>query len=259
MKRWVALLALLLPLYAWALSGEEAIGKSQAAFLYPGQDFKARVLMKLINKDGQERVREMTMLRKDVGGKGEQRYYIYFHEPADVKGTAFLVWKYPARDDDRWIFIPAIQLVRRIAADDKRSSFVGSDFTYEDISGREVEDEIHSVLRTDALDGRPVYVIESRPKAKADYARRLSWIDQERWLPLKEEYFDTRGEQIRVFTADEVRQVGGHWTVTRRTMRNAQSGHRSEVAYTEVEYDVGLSDDLFSERYLQHPPRQWIR
>ncbi len=240
-------------------SMDKIVARSLETFYYAGEDQRTRVTMRLINPQGKERRREMTLLRKNLGGAGEQRYYIYFHEPADVKGTAFMVWKYLGREDDRWIFIPAIRLVRRIAADDKRSSFVGSDFTYEDVSGRDVEDETHSLLAEETLDGRPVYRIESVPKVKVDYVRRLSWIDLERGLPLKEEYYDVRGKLLRTFTADEVREVDGHWTATRRTMRDAQSGHRTEVVYQEVEYGVGLGEDLFSERYLRRPPRQWIR
>ncbi len=240
-------------------AAEEIVARSLETFYYAGEDQRARVTMRLINPQGKERRREMTILRKNLGSGGEQRYYIYYHAPADVKGTTFMVWKYPAREDDRWIFIPAIKLVRRIAADDKRSSFVGSDFTYEDVSGRELKDETHSLLGEGDLDGRPVYRIESVPKAKVDYVRRLSWIDRERGLPLKEEYYDVRGELLRTFTADEVQEVDGHWTATRRTMRDAQSGHRTEVVYQEVGYGVGLGEDLFSERYLRRPPRQWIR
>lgn len=240
-------------------SANEIVVRSLEAFYYAGDDQSSRVTMRLINRQGKERRREMTLLCKNLGSGGEQRYYLYFHAPADVKGTAFMVWKYPAREDDRWIYIPAIKLVRRIAADDKRSSFVGSDFTYEDVSGREVEDETHRLLGEETLDGRPVYRTESIPKAKVGYARRLSWIDRERWLPLKEEYYDVRGELMRSFSADEVREVDGHWTAIRRTMRDARSGHRTEVEYQEVGYGVGLGEELFSERYLRRPPRRWIR
>ena len=240
-------------------TADDIVARSLAAFYSAGEDQHARVTMRLINPQGKERKREMTLLRKNVGPAGEQRYYIYFQAPADVKGTAFMVWKYPAREDDRWIFIPAIQLVRRVAADDKRSSFVGSDFTYEDVSGREVADETHRLLGEEILDGRPVYHLESTPKARMDYVRRLSRIDRERFLPLKEDYYDVRGELLRTFTADEVRDVGGHWTVTRRTMRNAQSGHRTEVTYDEVHHDVGVTEELFSERYLRRPPQRWVR
>jgi len=238
---------------------EEIVKHSLDAFYYAGNDMRTKVRMKLINAQGNAREREMTMLRINLGKSGDQRYYIYFHGPADVKGTSFMVWKYPAKEDDRWIFVPALKLVKRIAADDKRSSFVGSDFTYEDVSGRDLEDETHALLRKENLGGRPTYVIESKPKASADYSRRMSWIDSERWLPIKEEYLDARNELLRVFTADKVEQTGKQWTVTARSMKNLQSGHRTEVVYQEVGYDVGLKPDIFTERYLRDAPGQWVR
>ena len=238
---------------------DQIVKRSLEAFYYAGNDMSAKVQMKLINPRGQVRERDMTMLRINLGAAGDQRYYIYFHGPADVKGTSFLVWKYPVKEDDRWIYVPALRLVKRIAADDKRSSFVGSDFTHEDVSGRDVEDETHILVRKENFAGRPAYVIESKPKAAADYARRVSWIDVERWLPLKEEYFDVRNEALRTFTADKVEQTGKYWTITARTMKNQQSAHRTEVVFREVEYDVGLKQDIFTERYLRDAPSQWVR
>ena len=240
-------------------SAEEIVKRSLDAFYYAGHDMRVKVRMKLINPQGNVRERELTMLRINLGKAGEQRYYIYFHGPADVKGTSFMVWKYPGKESDRWIYIPALKLVKRIAADDKRSSFVGSDFTYEDVSGRNVEDETHSFMRKQDLGGRPTYVVESRPKTVIDYSRRLSWIDAERWLPLKEEYFDARNEPLRTFTAYKVELTGTQWTVVARGMKNLQSGHRTEVVYQEVGYDVGLKPDIFTERYLRDAPGQWVR
>lgn len=240
-------------------SGEEIAEQSLDAFYYAADDMRVRVSMTLVNSEGKRRSRELTMLRKDMGASGDQRYYVYFHTPADVKGMTFLVWKEAAKEDDRWVFIPSIKLVRRIAADDKRSSFVGSDFTYEDVSGREVGDENHELLRSEELKGRPCYVLESRPRFSSDYARRVSWIDADRRLPLREEYFDARGEMVREFQASEVKQVGGVWTATKRTMVNHQTGHRTEVVFSDIAYDLGLDENLFTERYLRQPPRQWIR
>ncbi len=248
-------LSVLLPAVAAAQPPAAEIAKrSLDGFYAAGRDMRVRVSMTLVNQQGGERKRELTMLRKNMGRAGDQRYYMYFHAPPDVRGTAFLVWKYPAKDDDRWIFIPAIKLVRRIAASDRRSSFVGSDFTYEDISGRDVSDETHTLLRSDTLEGRPCYVLESRPVAGADYARRVSWIDSERWIPLKEEYFDGRGQMMRLFSADRVEEIAGHWTVIRRTMRTLQTGQRTEVTFQDVGYDQGLPDNLFTERALREPP-----
>jgi len=228
------------------------------SYYYAGDDMRGKVSMRLISAQGRERKRELIWLRKNTG-EGQQRYYIYFVTPSDVKGISFLVWKYSEKEDDRWIFIPAIKLVRRIAADDKRSSFVGSDFSYEDLSGRAVDDETHTLLHSDELDGRPVYVVESKPKIKIDYVRRVSWIDRERWLPLKEEFFDSRGQKARIFTAKQVMQIDGHWTATLRIMENPQLRHRTETLFYDIKYDIGLKQDLFTERYLRNPPRKWLR
>jgi outer membrane lipoprotein-sorting protein len=233
---------------------------SQAAFLYQGKDFKARVMMRLVSRDGQQRIREMTMLRSNAGEiGGEQKYFIYFFQPADVKDMTFMVYKYPARDDDRWIFMPAINMVRRIAAQDRRSSFVGSDFTYEDVSGRDIEDDTHELVREEKSGERDCYVVKSTPKAgDADYSHRLSWIDKTTFLPVKEEYYDQKGELYRLFTAEEIKEVGGFATITRRTMKNLGSGHATEVTYTKVEYNLGIEESLFSERFLRQPPKKWI-
>ncbi len=261
MKKYLLVFVLLLlPVGASALTGDEIMKKSQAAFLYPGKDFKARVMMKLVSKGGQERVREMTMLRKNFGESGgDQKYFIYFFQPADVKDMTFMVYKYPAKDDDRWLFIPAISMVRRIAAQDKRSSFVGSDFTYEDVSGRDLEDDTQAISREEKLGNKDCFVVKSTPKAAdADYSYRLSWIDKSTFLPIKEEYYDRKGEQSKVFSADEIKDIKGFPTITKRTMKNLQSGHMTEVSYLKTDYNIGIEDSLFTERFLKQPPKKWI-
>lgn len=256
----VVLLVMLLPFEVLAISAEDVMKKSQAAFLYPGKDFKARVMMRLISKGGAERIRELTMVRKNYGESGgEQKYFMYFFQPADVKDMTFMVYKYPGKDDDRWLFVPAINMVRRIAAQDKRSSFVGSDFTYEDVSGRDIQDDTHVVVKEEKLGGKDCYVIKSTPKAgDVDYSYKISWIDKVNFLPLKEEYYDKKGELSRVFTADEIKEIKGFPTVTKRTMKNLKSGHRTEVTYMKSDYNIGIEDSLFSERYLKQPPKKWI-
>jgi len=237
----------------------EIVEKSQQAFYYAGTDKKARVTMELTTDTGKKRTRILTMLRKNDPKSKNQKYFLYFHEPGDVRRTAFLVWKYPEKDDDRWIFIPTLNMVQRVAASDSRSSFVGSDFTYEDISGRDLSADTHTLLREENLGDADCYVIQSVPKSAADYTRKLAWIDKKSFLPLKEEYYDVRGELDRTFTSDEVMDVEGHPTVTKRTMKNLKSGHRTEAAFEGVKYDVGIKDDFFSERYLRNPPKELIQ
>ena len=256
-----------LPKQDQQLTATEIIERSQLAFYYPGNDMKSRITMDLIDEDGGRRTRVMTMLRRDHAEGGNQKYFIYFHEPGDVRRMTFMVWKDPKKEDDRWVFVPAVDLIRRIAADDKRSSFVGSDFTHEDVSGRDVDSDTHTVLREEQLGEKTCYVIQSVPKVAADYTQRLSWIDQENFLPLKEEYYDAQQELFRVFTADQIEQISGEEdnnqeafpTVTKRTMKNLKSGHRTEVTYTSISYNLDLEDEDFSERRMRRPPRAWIR
>jgi len=250
-----------------ALTATEIIEREQQAFYYPGTDMKATVTMDLITDTGSKRTRVLTMLRKNVAGSNDQKYFLYFHQPGDVRRTAFLVWKYPNKEDDRWVFIPAVNMVRRVAASDSRSSFVGSDFTYEDVSGRDLDADDHSLVREEHLGGADCYVVQSVPKSPMDYTRKLSWIDKKTFLPRKEEYYDVQTQLARLFSADEIRDVtvesGGakkvYPTATKRTMKNVKSGHRTEVTYESVAYDMGLEDDVFTERSLQNPPQKWIK
>lgn len=252
---------------AQAPSAEEIMERSQRAYHYAGSDAKGKLTMELIDRDGGKRVRVLTMLRRNQDDGGDQKYFMYFHEPGEVRRLTFMVWKYPAREDDRWIFVPAVDLIRRIAAEDKYSSFVGSDFSYEDVSGRDVAEDTHSLLREEELGGRETFVIESIPREAAAFTKRASWIDRETYLPLKEEYYDAQNELQRVFTADAIEDIAAgegadrrvYPTVMKRTMRNVQTGHRTEVTVNSVAYDLGLEDADFSERRMRRPPRSWIR
>lgn len=241
-------------------SAEEIVQKSHLALFYSGDDFKAKVHMRLISKGGEERIRDLTMLRKDIAEGGDQKYFIYFYTPADVRDMTFLVFKYPKKDDDRWLYIPALKMVRRIAANDKRSSFVGSDFTYEDVSGRDLEEDIYSSLPEETLAGKECFVVKSVPKSEksTDYSQKISWIDKKNFIPLKEEYADKKGKPYKVFTA-EVAEIQGFPTIMKRTMQNVQSGHKTEVTSLEAKYNQKMPEEVFSERSLKTAPMEWIK
>ena len=259
----VITLLLVLPppaLHAQAPSAQEVIRRADQVFYYPGNDMRAHVRMRLVTKEGSERLREMTMLRKNIPG-GQQRYFIYFHSPGDVRGMTFMVWRHPPRNADRWLFLPGLNMVRRIAASDASSSFVGSDFSYENVSGREVDEDTHTILREETTNGRPVYVIRSVPKDEksAEFSYRLAWVDKESFVIWREEFYDKRSQSYKVYTADEVKQVDSLWTTLRRTMENVQNGHRTEVTFLDVRYNIGLPDNLFSEHSLSNPPARWTQ
>ncbi len=257
----MAVVALVLPLKAWALTAEEIVERANLASYYAGEDGVARVKMVLISRGGKKRYRELTILRKDIEEGGEQRFYVYFHRPSDVRRMVFMVWKHMDRDDDRWLYIPAIDLVKRIATRDKRSSFVGSDFTYEDVSGRHPDDDRHTLVGEERLDGKEVYVIKSVPKEPrlVEFSYYLTWIDKETFLPLKAEYYNKRGKLQRVIRAEEIKTIQGFPTVVKARAENLETGHTTEVEFLKIRYNVGIGKEVFEERFLRRPPRKWIR
>jgi outer membrane lipoprotein-sorting protein len=236
-------------------SAEEVMKQAHLNMYYSADDMKVTVDMELKDKRGKTRTRKFVMLRMDGEEEGgSQKYFTYFLEPSDVRRTTFMVWKDPEKDDSRWIYVPAVDLVKRISANDKGSSFVGSDFSYEDVSGRHWSDDDHTLLGTEDLDGESCYKIESVPKSEDSFSKKVTWISVERLMPLKEEYYDRKGELERVFTADEITEVGGFATITKRSMKNVDKEHSTTVVFSDVEYDTGIEDSLFTERFLKSPP-----
>jgi outer membrane lipoprotein-sorting protein len=213
--------------------------------------------MTITDGRGRTRDREMTILRRDVVKGGDQKFFVYFTRPSDVRNMAYLVWKHTGKDDDRWLYQPALDLVKRIAAGDKRTSFVGSDFLYEDVSGRGVEEDAHELLRTE----EKAYVIRNTPKDKGgvEFAHYDVWIDRGTFLPVKAEYFDRGGKGYRLVEALEVKDIQGKPTVTKSKASNLETGGSTVSEFREVKYDIGLPDDIFSERYLRQAPRQWLK
>ena len=250
----------LLPDVSRALTADEIIDRANLAYYYAGSDGRARVKMTITDRAGRKRTRELTMLRLDIEEGGRQKFYVYFHRPVDVEGMIFMVWKNIDREDDRWLYIPAIDLVKRIAARDKRSSFAGSHFTYEDVSGRSTGDDVHELLKEDRLGDRPVYVIKNTPKdaALVEFSHYVVYVDRENFLPLKGEYFDKSGRLYKIMTVEEIKPVQGIPTVTKARAVDVDGGE-TIVEFNEVRYNVGLKEEIFSERYLRRPPRRWIR
>ncbi|MBV1886620.1 MAG: outer membrane lipoprotein-sorting protein, partial [Parvibaculaceae bacterium] len=123
--------------FAASLTVDAIVDKANHIAYYQGDDGKAKVTMTITDNQGRERTRHFIILRKDgAADEGAQKMYVYFRRPADVNKTTFLVWKQAGQADDRWLYLPALDLVKRIAASDERTSFVGSHFFYEDVSGR---------------------------------------------------------------------------------------------------------------------------
>lgn len=246
-------------------TADEIVSRTNYVAYYQGKDGRAQVAMAITDKQGRSRSREFAILRRDQQDAdakdetflGEQKFYVYFHRPADVNKMVFMVHKHLDRDDDRWLYMPALDLVKRIAASDKRTSFVGSDFFYEDVSGRRMTDDTHELAET--TDN--YYVLKNTPKdpAGVEFASFKMWIHRTKFIPVKTEYYDKQGQKYREYTALKVEDIQGFPTVTKAQMKDFRTGSTTVLEYTKVEYDVGLADDLFTERYLRTPPRDQLK
>ncbi len=239
-----------------ALTVEEIINGSNRAAYYQASDGKADVHMVITDSLGRTRERNMTILRIDGPDDVEQKYYVYFDKPHDVKGMTYLVWKHPGKDDDRWLYLPAMDLIRRVAASDKRASFVGSHFAYEEISGRGPEEDDHTLLE----DGEVYYKVKSVPKdpGSVEFSYFVTWIDKENFLPKKAEMYDNNGKMYKTIEALEIKDIGGHPTITKMKATDLNANGHTVSEFSDVKYDVGLEDNVFTERFLRRPPREFI-
>ncbi len=237
----------------------DIVAKTNHAAYYQGKDGRAKVVMTIVDSRGRKRVREMTVLRRNDTSKADagQKFYVYFHEPADVAKTVFLVHKKLGAEDDRWLYLPGLDLVKRIAAADERTSFVGSDFVYEDVSGRGLDEDTHTLVKTT----KSYYVLEHVPvnKDKVKFSKYTMYVHKDTYLPTKVEYFDKAGKKYRVMTVEKVEKIQGHHTVTRASIEDLSAKSKTTVEYSDVRYDLDLPDRIFTERYLRRMPVKYMR
>ncbi|MCD4655706.1 outer membrane lipoprotein-sorting protein [bacterium] len=235
------------------LTADEIVSKANDASYYAGKDGSATASMVL--SDG--RTRDFVILRKNSEKSKDQKFYVYFNGPSDVRKMAYLVWKKPAGDDDRWLFLPALNLVKRIAPGDKRTSFVGSDFVYEDISGRGLDEDTHELVKT--TDAQ--YVVKNTPvdPSGLEFASYTVWIDKETFLPRKAEYIDRNGKVYRRLTTEDIRVIQGYPTSLKQRAEDLNTGTHTVITFSKVKFDLGLKDQIFTERFLRRPPREVTR
>jgi hypothetical protein len=235
---------------------DEIVKRTNHVAYYQGADGRARVKMTISDAQGRERNREFVILRRDDGEEDTgQKFYVYFERPADVRDMVFMVHKRLGADDDRWLYLPALDVIRRIAAADERTSFVGSHFFYEDVSGRGIDEDTHELVET--TDN--FYVLKSTPKdtSKVEFDSFKMFVHKASFIPVKVE-FEKGGTVYRTVEALEVKEIQGFQTVVKSKMTDTNIGGSTLLEYDVVEYDIGLPEDLFTERYLRRAPREYL-
>ena len=244
------------PAIAAELTADQIVAKANLVAYYQGHDGRAKVTMTITDKQKRVRQRVFVILRRDVADGGDQKYYVYFTSPSDVRRMAYLVWKHTDKEDDRWLYLPGLDLVKRVAAGDKRTSFVGTHFLYEDVSGRGLREDEHILI---ASEGQ-FYVIRNVPKDKdsVEFSWYKVYIDKKTFVPLKAIYYDKSAEQrkYRLVEALKVEFMQNCHIVTRSRVSDLRTGGNTVSEFSEIRCNIGLKDQIFSERYLRRAPRE---
>jgi outer membrane lipoprotein-sorting protein len=235
----------------------EIVKQANLAAYYQGADGRSEARMLIQDSQGREQQRQFTILRRDHEDGGDQQFLVAFSRPADVRDTVFLVEKHASTDDDRWLYLPGLDLVKRISAGDKRTSFVGSNYFYEDVSGRNPEEDNHTLTDTTG----EFYVLENTPKDpdSVEFSRYQVWIDKVSMLPMKIEYYDVGDKLYRRVEVLETETVQDITTVTKSRVSDLVSGASTTMEFRFIRYDLGMDSSVFTERSLRNPPRQWLK
>jgi outer membrane lipoprotein-sorting protein len=213
----------------------------------------AHMLMVLKNRHGQESRREIRMKNLEVINDGDKSLTI-FDSPKDVKGTAFLNYTHKMGDDDQWLYLPALKRVKRISSRNKSGSFMGSEFSYEDISSQEIEKYTYKWLREEKYEGMDCFVTERAPvdKKNSGYSRQVVWIDKQEYRTWQVQYYDRKNEHLKTLTMKNYKQYKDKfWRALEMHMANHQTGKSTLLQFTDYKFMVDLNDDDFSKNSLQ--------
>jgi len=209
--------------------------------------------MTLVAPNGTESARRIQTLVLDTDDLSGT--ITVFLEPASVRNTRFLTIENGGRADDQWIYLPSLRRVKRIAAGERDGSFMGSDFSYSDMSFSQslIEESDHRYIKDEALSGRDCAVVESVPNpGTSAYSRQVSWIDRATWLPIRVEFYGSASAAPqKVMEAGDITQVDGHWLTGTITMTTVESGHSTVLEFRQVRYDVPLDPGYFSTVFLE--------
>ena len=227
-----------------------------------GRDSRGEMRMRLFDRQGRMRERTLAIAALKGSGSRGDKTLVRFTYPNDIRGTAFLVWEHDDAADERFLYLPALGRVRRIAGQEKQESFVGSDLSYEDIGGRDVADYTYAFATENATWTAPdgskhaAWGLESRAKDKdAEFPRSVSLVLKDQLVSVHADIFNRRDERTKVFDVRKLERVDGIWSALELVVSNDRDKTRTELITTSLRYNLGLTDDDFSRRQLEQGAR----
>ena len=223
---------------------------------YDGDDYVSQVTLRNTN-NGNIQDKNMYMLQKDFPDR--EMVSMFFHSPSDVRNVSFLVANYNesiVSDDEQWMYLPAFRKVRRISGQDKRGAFMGSTYSYSDLDKLRVKD-YHSTLEgEEKVNGRDSWKIERIPVSqdvinKNGYNRTLLWVDKDRDIVLKQDYFNSKNIKYKSLEATEVKLIQDIWTIMHSRMQNFENNKESEMIFHAIKYNTGVDVDYLTQNILK--------
>ncbi len=208
------------------------------------RDERSTITMVLTDRRGKIRERQMTLLAATEGGLDLS--LIFFEAPADVKGVGMLSREQESGETAQWLYMPALGRSRRIAPSSRDDSFMGSDFSYEDLETRRADRDEHRFLREEVLDGVICQVVESSPKEESSYSRRVCWVDRETWIVRRVDFYDKKGNLQKRLTAGNLVRQEGVWMALLMTMEDVQRNQKTQLIWNKMTLNGGMDPELFT-------------
>jgi len=213
----------------------------------------------LLSATGQERVRKTFNTTKLQTDGLANRRVIRFLSPSDVRNTSTLLVEHAAAADDVWVYLPALKKARRLASNNQKNSFVGTDLSYGDIVGHKPQSWMHKIVRQESLAGVAAYVMESLPASAevamtSGYSKRINWIAKDNFVSVKTEFYDAAGKLLKTADNTDIKLVdakGKKFQAMLVLMTNHQTGHATKVKLENFKANGLVSDEFFSMRYLE--------
>ncbi|MBN1649660.1 MAG: outer membrane lipoprotein-sorting protein [Spirochaetales bacterium] len=200
--------------------------------------------MIITDKRGKTRERELHIYRSEQNGL--EASLMFFLDPADVRGVGFLSLENKKGGDDQWLYMPAMKRTNRIASSSKKDDFMGTDFSYEDLETVNAGKDVHTWLRQETVDGRTCEVIESVPKGKSAYSKRISWIDPETLFALRIDFFDSKGTLVKRLSVSDIRKTDGYWSAWKMEMINLLKNRSTVLITTKTESGTVYGKGFFT-------------
>jgi outer membrane lipoprotein-sorting protein len=242
------------------LSGFDVMKKTRE--LYLAKDQISKVTLRKIDKRGDEQKIVTKRYWKAYGGKDgfESKTLFATEFPPDQRGVGFLIWDHSkaGQPDDLRLYLPSLKQIRRMTTREQDDAFMGSDLTFADLGQRELSEDEHALLRTEKCGVAPVdcYVVQSLPKDKESlYGKKITWVPTTDFTPLRIDYYDRKGTLLKTQVI-EWQHPDDVWAWKRSEVKNVQTEHRTLFEISELQNNVGLTDDDFSERAVKAGPRR---